>query len=140
MLIFINFHPPDELKPWIHQEYMDSLKKQDMDTPRNYGSKVIKKIMPVVNPFKSLSTYVPLQHRTSFNRQTSLSARGLNLNRHNTNTMMQTNENDIETTPVSMPAKKAFPFLLNDCFGYRTIVLTDGCYQLLVPTKPSIKP
>ena len=34
MLIFINFHPVSENKPWIYQEYMDSLKKRDIDTPR----------------------------------------------------------------------------------------------------------
>ena len=38
MLIFINFHPPDEGKRWIHQDYMDSLKRLDRcDTPRWYN-------------------------------------------------------------------------------------------------------
>ena len=42
MLIFINFHKPDEKKRWMHQDYMDSLKRQqDVDTPVSY--KVPKK-------------------------------------------------------------------------------------------------
>ena len=37
MLIFINFHKPDEEKRWIHQDYMDSLKRGESDTPKSYG-------------------------------------------------------------------------------------------------------
>lgn len=33
-----------------------------------------------------------------------------------------------------------FPFILNDRFGYITLVLTDGCYQILVPSKPECSP
>ena len=41
MLIFINFHPPEEGKRWIHQDYMDSLKRLDRcDTPRFYNTSV----------------------------------------------------------------------------------------------------
>jgi len=43
MLIFINFHPPDEKSQWIHKEYMNSLKKRDEQTPRNYGDTIRQK-------------------------------------------------------------------------------------------------
>ena len=41
-LIFINFHPPDEEKPWIHQDYMNGLTKRDFETPRYYGDTLAK--------------------------------------------------------------------------------------------------
>ena len=37
MLIFINFHKRDEGKRWVHQDYMDSLRRRDVDTPRSYS-------------------------------------------------------------------------------------------------------
>ena len=37
MLIFINFHLRNEGKRWVHQDYMDSLKRRDVDTPRSYS-------------------------------------------------------------------------------------------------------
>ena len=35
MLIYINFHPPNDGKRWIRQDYMDSLKNNSI-TPRFY--------------------------------------------------------------------------------------------------------
>ena len=56
MLIFINFHKRDEGKRWVHQDYMDSLRRRDVDTPRSYSlPKNNKPRLSAQNNFSKLS-------------------------------------------------------------------------------------
>ena len=148
MLIFINFHGEQEGgKRWIHQDYMDSLKSRDVDTPRFYRLPTKPEITLVgdatpagtarqqLNSQKTMSYWnssKPLARQNS-----SISARGYSRNQtHKELTEGLSVETPLASKPVDVEQAKAFPFKLNDSFGYWTIVITDGCYQILVPAKP----
>lgn len=135
MLIFINFHPPDEKKRWLHQDYMDSLKRRDVDAPAFAKPRQQKppaaQPMPGVKSLKSQKTMA--FQAPDLLRQAPASVCGLNRRR----TLKKDSLDALETHVVKrVQPRKAFPFKLNDCFGYWTLVITDGCYQILVPARP----
>ena len=80
MLIFINFHPQDEGKKWIHQDYMDNLKNKECSTARLNKMAWQATNKPTFNPhtegFFRLASQKAKSFQKDFMRQASLSARG----------------------------------------------------------------